>query len=299
VSEVPTTDVVTPVSAEELVAALARATPHTRLLAGGTDLVRAIRVLGSEPDTIIDLTGLTELSYVRLDGETLRIGATTTFTQLQTDPLVREHALCLGLAAAQVGSAQIRNVGTIGGNIANASPCADGATALTALGAAVTTVDGAGAVRSRAIGEVLLGPNRTSLGHDEAITEFSCAALGADRRSAFAKIGSRTAVSVARLSAALVVRFDAAAGAITGVRVALGAVGEAAFRATAVEQALEGRPADAETARLFAEGCVAAVQASIPGRYSLPYKQHAAVGLAYDAWNGLALVSPPCEPAWD
>jgi CO/xanthine dehydrogenase FAD-binding subunit len=293
------TQIVTPASVDELVAALAEATPQTRLLAGGTDLVRAIRMPGSEPDTIIELTGLTELSYVRLDGGTLRIGAATTFTQLQNDGLVREHAHCLGLAAAQVGSVQIRNVATIGGNIANASPCADGATALTALDAAVRTINGAGEVTTRPIAEVLLGPNRTSLACDEAITEFSFAALEPDRRSAFAKIGSRTAMSVARLSAALVVRFDAAAGVLADVRVALGAVGEAAFRAPGLEQTLSGRPADEETARLFAEGCVAAVQGSIPGRYSLPYKQHAAVGLAYDAWNGLALISPPCEPAWD
>ena len=210
---------------------------------------------------------------------------------------MREHALCLSLAAAQVGSVQIRNAGTIGGNIANASPCADGATALTALGAEVTTVDGAGTSRTRPLGEVLLGPSRTSLAHDEAITEFSFPALGPEHRSAFAKIGSRTAVSVARLSAALVVRFDAAAGTLADVRVSLGAVGGAAFRASRLEESLAGRPADEATAQLFAEGCVAAVQESIPGRYSLPYKQHAAVGLAYDAWNMLAL-SPPCEPAW-
>jgi CO/xanthine dehydrogenase FAD-binding subunit len=296
-SDVPVTDVVTPAGIDELVAALKAATPRTRLLAGGTDLVRAIRLPGSEPDVIIDLTGLGQLSYVRLDAGALHVGATTTFTELQRDPLVREHALCLGLAAAQVGSVQIRNVGTIGGNIANASPCADSATALTALGADVTTVDGSGTSRTRPLGEILLGPNRTSLAHNEAITEFSFAALGPEDRSAFAKIGSRTAVSVARLSAALVVRFDAAAGALAEVRVALGAVGEVAFRAPRLEQSLTGLPADEETARLFAEGCVAAVRESIPGRYSLPYKQHAAVGLAYDAWNMLAL-SPPCEPAW-
>ena len=293
----PVTQVVTPAGMDELAAALKAATPQTRLLAGGTDLVRAVRRPGSEPDVIIDLTGLDELSYVRLDGETLRVGATTTFTELQSDPLVHEHALCLGLAAAQVGSAQIRNVGTIGGNIANASPCADGATALTALGAEATTLDGAGTVRTRPLGELLLGPSQTSLAHDEAITEFSFSALGAAHRSAFAKIGSRTAVSVARLSAALVVRFDPAAGSLTDVRVALGAVGGAAFRAARLEQELQGRPVDEDTARLFAEGCVAAVQESIPGRYSLPYKRHAAVGLAYDAWNMLALVAP-CEPAW-
>ena len=84
-------------------AALAAATPRTRLLAGGTDLVRELRSPGSEPDLLIDLTGLAELAAVRLDGETLRVGALCTFTQLQWDPLVREHALCLSLAAAQVG----------------------------------------------------------------------------------------------------------------------------------------------------------------------------------------------------
>jgi CO/xanthine dehydrogenase FAD-binding subunit len=291
------TQVLTPETLDGLVAALAQATPQTRLLAGGTDLVRELRRPGHEPDLLVDLTGLAELARVRMDAETLRVGALATFTQLQWDPLVREHALCLSLAAAQVGSAQIRNAGTIGGNVANASACADGATALTALGADVVTIDGEGETRSRPIDEVLLGAGRTSLRHDEAIIEYAFPALGAEHRSAFAKIGSRTAVSVARLSAALIVRFDSAAGVLAEVRVALGAVGETAFRAPELEQRLEGRAADDESARLFAEGCVAAVQASIPGRYSLPYKQHAAVGLAYDAWNMLAL-STPSEPVW-
>jgi CO/xanthine dehydrogenase FAD-binding subunit len=297
VSDVAMTEVRSPSTLNELVSVLAQATPRTRLLAGGTDLVRTLRQPGVEPDVLIDLSGLDVLKAVRLDGEMLHVGALATFTQLQWDPLVREHAYCLSLAAAQVGSAQIRNAGTVGGNVANASPCADGVTALTVLGAVVTTVDGAGATRTRPIDEVVLGPSRTSLAHDEAVTGFAFPALGPEHRSAFSKIGSRTAVSVARLSCALVVRFDATAGTLASVRVALGAVGEAAFRASELERALEGRPADEETARLFAGGCVAAVQESIPGRYSLPYKQHAAVGLAYDAWNMLAL-SAPCEPAW-
>lgn len=290
-------EVLTPATTDELVAALARATPRTRLLAGGTDLVREIRRPGHEPDVLVDLSGVRELAGVRLDGDLLRVGALTTFTELQHDPLVREHALCLALAAAQVGSVQIRNAGTVGGNVANASPCADSATALTALEAEVVTVDGAGTTLKRPLGEVQLGPNRTSLRHDEAIVEFTFPALGLEYRTAFTKIGSRTAVSVARLSAALVVRIDAVSGTLADVRVALGAVGGAAFRGSPVEALLEGRPADAEAARILAEGCVAAVSGSIPDRPSLPYKRHAAVGLAYDSWNALALC-PPCEPAW-
>lgn len=293
----PATDILTPATRDDLVAALSRATPRTRLLAGGTDLVREIRRPGHEPDLLVDLTGLRGFAGVRLDGGTLRVGALTTFTDLQRDPLVRQHALCLALAAAQVGSVQIRNAGTVGGNIANASPCADSATALTALDAEVTTVDGAGVTLTRPIGEVLLGPNRTSLAHDQAIVEFAFPALGPEYRTAFTKIGSRTAVSVARLSAALVVRFDAASGTLADVRLALGAVGGVAFRATEVEALLEGRPADEESAHILADGCVAAICGSIPDRPSLPYKRHAAIGLAYDSWNALALC-PPCEPAW-
>jgi xanthine dehydrogenase FAD-binding subunit len=296
VSEVAATQVLTPSTRDELVSALASATPRTRLLAGGTDLIRILRRPGQDPDLLIDLSGVDELKVVRLEGDKLHIGALAAFTELQWDPLVREHALCLSLAAAQVGSAQIRNAATIGGNVVNASPCADGVTALTALDADVTTVDGSGTERTRPLGDIVLGPGRTILAYNEAVVGFASRALGAEHRSAFSKIGSRTAVSVARLSCALVVRLDPLEGTIASARVALGAVGGTAFRAHAVERALDGRPADDETARLFAEGCVAAVQGSIPGRHSLPYKQHAAVGLAYDAWNMLA-ISAPCEPA--
>lgn len=296
-SELAQIQVLSPVNHDQLVEALAQATPETRLVAGGTDLVPELRHPGCEPDLLVDLTGLAELHAVRLEEGALHVGALVTFTQLQWEPLVRRHALCLSLAAAQVGSMQIRNTGTIGGNVANASPCADGVTALMALDAEVVSVDGSGELRTRPLREVLIGPGRTSLRHDEAIVECVFPALSAEHRSAFAKVGSRTAVSVARLNAAAVVRLDASKGVVTDVRVALGAVGETAFRVPEVERELDGRAADDESACLLAEACTAAVQASIPDRYSLPYKQHAVVGLVYDAWNMLAL-GPPCEPAW-
>ncbi len=169
--------------------------------------------------------------------------------------MIREYALCQVWPRHRSGSTQIRNAGTIGGNAANASPCADGVTALTALGAEVTTLDGTGTLRTRPIHEVVLGPNCTDLAHDEAIVEFTFPAYGPDYRSAFAKIGSRTTVSVARVSAALRVRIDAEAGVLSEVYAALGAVGDTAFRATRLEQVLAGRPANEETARIFAEGC--------------------------------------------
>ena len=178
-----------------------------------------------------------------------------TFTQLQWDPLVREHALCLSLAAAQVGSAQIRNAGTIGGNIANASPCADGATALTALGAEVTTVDGAGATRTRPIGEVLLGPNRTSLAHDEAITGVlvpgarARAPLGV-RQDRLAHGGERRAAE--RGAGRPLRRGRRDASPTCAWRWARSAKSPSAPPVSS--EALEGRPADEETARAVRGG---------------------------------------------
>jgi len=290
-------EVLMPGGLQELTAALQRATPSSRLLAGGTDLMRSMHQDHWEPDLLIDLSGVRELDYVRLEDGMLRIGSMATFTELQADPLVRRHARCLAEAAAQVGSAQIRNVATVGGNVANASPCADSVTALVALGADVRTLDGGGRSATRPLAQILVGAGRTSLAPDEAITEISFAALGADQRTTFAKIGSRSTVTVARLSMALVLTYHADAGTMSEAKVALGAVGDAAFRDTRLEELLEGRPADEESARLFADGCRDAVRRSIPGRYSLPYKQHAVLGLAYDAWNALALCDR-CEPAW-
>ena len=293
----PGAEVLMPGGLRELTAALQRATPSSRLLAGGTDLMRSMHHDHWEPDLLIDLSAVRELNYVRLEEGTLRVGALTTFSELQADPLVRRHGRCLAEAAGQVGSAQIRNVATVGGNIANASPCADSVTALVALGAQVSTLDGGGDVRVRPLAEILIGSGRTSLAPGEAITEVGFAALGADQRTTFAKIGSRSTVTVARLSMALVVTYDPGAGTVSDARVALGAVGEAAFRDARLEELLEGRPANAESARLFADGCMDAVRRAIPGRYSLPYKQYAAVGLAYNAWNALGLCDR-CEPAW-
>lgn len=282
---------------EELAVALARATPRSRLLAGGTDLVRGMHHQRREPDLLIDLSGVGELDFVRLEDGWLRVGATTTFATLQAHPLVLRHARCLAEAAAQVGSVQIRNVATLGGNIANASPCADGVTALVALDAEVRTMNAGGHFATLPLTAISTGSGRTCLATSEVITEISFPALGDERHSTFAKVGSRTAVSVARLSMALVATLDPGSRTLTGVRVGLGAVAEGAFREARLEEVLEGRRADAESAAVFAAACAGAVRRAIPGRYSLPYKERAVLGLAYDAWNGLA-ACPPCEPVW-
>ncbi|MBT9135660.1 MAG: Nicotinate dehydrogenase FAD-subunit [Firmicutes bacterium] len=110
------------------------ADPDAKLLAGGTDLIVQMREGRVSPRTLVDLSRLSELSCIKLRHDTLHIGCMTTFNQVARNPLVVRHAPVLAQAARQVGSVQIRNQGTIGGNLANASPAADSIPPLITLG---------------------------------------------------------------------------------------------------------------------------------------------------------------------
>jgi xanthine dehydrogenase FAD-binding subunit len=274
---------------DELAEALGRTTSQSRLLAGGTDLVRSMTWDGLRPDLIIDLSGVRELAGIGEEEGRLLVGAATTVAQIQSDPLVRRHAACLSLAAASMGSTQIRNVASVGGNVANASPCGDTVPALLALEAVARVLGADGSITERPVREVVTGYEKTSLAHDEALTGFLIPLSGERRRSTYAKIGSRSTVTIARLSMALVVEYDSAV--LSHPRIGLGALGETAFREPRLEAFLDGRAADEETAWLFAQECASAVERAIPGRYSLAYKRAAAAGLADDAWCGLGFAS--------
>lgn len=287
-----TTPLLVPRDRAELVEALGEMTGQSRFLAGGTDLVRAMAKEQLHPDLLVDLSGVHELRGVTVAADGVRVGAATTFAQLQADPVVRRHGRCLASAAGSVGSVQIRNVATIGGNVANASPCGDSIPALLALEADAEIWDGDGQTSRRPVAEVVTAPGRTSLGPGQVIAAFVFPVLGDRWLTAFAKVGSRSTVTVARLSAAVALRLAEDGETLGSARVALGAVGETAFRDPQVEAALAGRKPTSATALVFAEACSAAVCRSIPGRYSLDYKCRAAAGLADDVWRALGFPSP-------
>ncbi len=281
----------TPASLVELTAALSAVTAQSRFLAGGTDLVRSMQQDHWIPDLIVDLGDVAELHGIQATADDLRIGAATTFTDIASDPLVGRHATCLARAAAVVGSRQTRNMATIGGNIGNASPCGDSLAPLLALEARGVVLDSGGATCERPVAEILAGPGRTTLRHDEIITELVLPLLGDDWHSTYAKLGSRTMVSVARVGMAVVVRLDAAAETIVEARVGIGALGLTAFRAEGLEQVLTGSRVNQSTRDAFVAACPDVARQSIPGRYSLPYKQEAIRGVAWDAWEDLGLES--------
>ena len=260
-----------PTSVAEAVGLLADLGPAARPVAGGTDLVVALRRGEAAPEALVDLTGIPELRALAEEGGAVRVGACVTHARLAADPLVGSRVPLLALAARVVGSAQIRNLGTLGGNVVNASVAADTPPALAALGAAAE-IAGPGGVRRVSLGDLVTGPGRTALGHAEILTAL-IVPLPGPHGAAFEKVGRRWAVSIARLSVA--VAADPARG---WARISLGGVFPSPRRIPGAETALARGfdPASAEEAGRAAEEAVRAVSG---GRPSMAYKLPVVRGL--------------------
>ena len=245
--------VVSPRGLEEAYAALAAASPGTpaRPIAGGTDLMVALTgELGEPPASVVDIWGIDALRGIHLDGDALSLGALTTYTDLRRSPLVREHLPVLAEAAATIGAAQIQNRGTLGGNIANASPAGDTLPILLATDATFVLGSDRGEREVRSI-DFWTGYRQTALAHDELVLRIRIPLL-VGRSVAFRKVGTRRAQSISKVVLAIAWRYPTAGTAGSApwseVRIALGSVAATPIRATATERALEGSPPTPETA---------------------------------------------------
>ncbi len=253
-----------PSTVSEVVDLLADLGPAARPVAGGTDLVVALRRREIAPETLVDLTGIPELQTLAGEGGAVRVGACVTHARLASDPLVGRCVPLLALAARVVGSAQIRNLGTVGGNVVNASVAADTPPALVALDAAAE-IAGPGGVRRVPLADFVTGPGATALGQAEILTAL-VVPLPGPHGAAFEKVGRRWAVSIARLSVA--VAADPARGR---ARVSLGGVFPTPRRLPEAEAAL-ARGFDTRAAEEAGRAAEAAVAEISGGRPSMAYK---------------------------
>lgn len=276
-----------PKNIPELVESLKKATENTKILAGGTDLVISLREGKIKPDIIIDISGVSEIDYIKEDDENILIGALTTFTEIAENQSVVKCAKCLAEASDTVGSKQIRNRGTIGGNVGNSSPAGDTLPVLMALEAKVLVIDSEGKTDELSVADVLVGQNKTSLNCNQAIIGVKIPKQNGNWISTFTKIGSRMAVTIAKLSIALNLDYNAEENVIKTARLGLGAVGKTAYRATRIEELLQNKKVTKELADQFAEELSAEIEKAIPGRASLPYKKEAVKGVAYEAFENL------------
>jgi xanthine dehydrogenase small subunit len=208
-----------------------------RPIAGGTDLmVQLAADVAEPPERIIDLWRLDELRGIDYDGYEVAIGALTTHAELRHSPVIRARLPALADAAATVGAAQIQNRGTIGGNIANASPAGDTLPVLLAVDATFTLGSAAGERPVRAA-DFWVSYRRTALRPDELLLRIGFP-VERHRHTRFRKIGTRQAQAISKVVMALSYREDG--GVWRDVRLALGSVAPTPIRARETESVLEG-----------------------------------------------------------
>ena len=242
--------VVSPTSLADAYAVLGEA--PARPIAGGTDLMVALAgELGEPPEHMLDLWRLDELRGITLEGDTMQLGALTTYTEIRRSPVCLEHLPALVEAAATIGAAQIQNRGTIGGNAVNASPAGDTLPVLLALDASFVCGSSRG---EREVPAASFWPayRQTALAPDELLLRLRIP-LVAGRETRFRKVGTRRAQSISKVVMAISFRAVAQASPWTEVRLALGSVAPTPIRAQATEAALEGQAPTPATAERAAE----------------------------------------------
>lgn len=219
------------------------------ILAGGTDLMPQSRSAKSPlRPTLMNIRRIADLAGISETADAIRIGALTTITELRDAPLVRERLQALWQACDHFASDQIRNAGTLGGNICNASPAGDTLVPLLVLDARVVLAarpNGAIKTRTVRLADFLLGPGKTARAADELLVAVEIPMPAQNAMSTFFKFGTRPALDISVISIGLsAVR---AGDRLNGVRLAFGAVAPRPIRAPAAEAALEGKALDDAT----------------------------------------------------
>lgn len=229
-----------PTELEQALKLLSELKEECTVIAGGTDLVPALRtgrISLPEGFHIIDISAIQELDYIITDDGMVRIGAITRVSDIGESPVVKEDVPILADAASQLGSLQVRNLGTIGGNLCNASPAADTAPPLLALDAKVNVM-GISGQRLVPLAEFFTGPGETILALGEVLAEVQIPITEA-AGSCFIKLGRRNAFTLSIVSVATLVKVKD--GIFVDVRIALGAVAPTPIRASQAEEYLIGK----------------------------------------------------------
>lgn len=240
-----------PTTLNECAQMLAEHKGKARLLAGGTDLIIQMEQHKRKPEVVIYAMRIPELSGVRAEADgSVRIGATTTLREIETSPVIREKFPVLSYAASTVGSVQIRNLATVGGNVCNASPAGDTLPALLVLGAQarIKSVNGE---RTILLEEVFTGPGQTCLAPEEFLVELIIPADAASLSAIYYKQCVRQAMDIAVVGVGISVKRSN--GTCDDVRIALGAVAPVPLRAKAAEDVVRGRKVDGKLIQQAAE----------------------------------------------
>ena len=229
-----------PENLDDCLRMLAERGPETKLLAGGTDLLPQMKNGMITPKRVIDLSGVARVRILESDGtKGLRIGAAVPARKVEEDPRVRSAYAGVAEAAALLGSVQVRNLATVGGNLCNAAPSADMAPPLMAL-EAQAVIAGPKGERRVPLADFFTGVRRTVLGPDEILVEVVAPSPGPRSGGCYIRHTPRRELDIAVVGVAAQVTLTD--GICAKARIALAAVAPTPVRAAAAEAALEGKP---------------------------------------------------------
>ncbi|MGH2560145.1 MAG: FAD binding domain-containing protein [Thermomicrobiales bacterium] len=274
-----------PTTIAETRALLAEFGSRARIVAGGTDVIVELSRGVRPTETLIDVTAIPGLKYVREEDGVVRLGALATHNDVVASSICIERALPLAQACWEVGAPQLRTRATVAGNLVTASPANDTITPLMALEAEMILVSVRGE-RVVALRDFYLGVRRTLLQSDELVREIRFPALRDDQRGLFLKLGLRRAQAISVIDLAFVLTFDAET--VTEARIALGSVAPTIIRATDAELFLVDKRLDAETCRIASELIRDAASPIDDVRGSASYRQKTLVNLAAHGLERLA-----------
>jgi CO/xanthine dehydrogenase FAD-binding subunit len=222
---------------------------EAKLIAGGTDIIPAMRKEALSPQALIDLSHLKNLGFIKEEKNRIRVGSLTTISEIASSNMIQRHASILVNAANQLGNPLVRNRATIAGNLTDASPAADTAVPLLALEASVITVRSAGKGRKIPIDRFFAGPHETILKKDEMIKEIICPKPHPKAKGGYSKLGLRNAMAISVVSVAILLEMEE--DKCRKVRIALGAVAPTPIRAYRTEKIL----ADKKVSKELVDAC--------------------------------------------
>jgi CO/xanthine dehydrogenase FAD-binding subunit len=246
-----------PTTIQEAIARLAELGPKARILAGGCELLPAIRRRLAPVTDVVSLSHVPSLSAVRLDGTALHVGPMASLRMVAREPAVGRFFVALGEGVASVASVQVRATGTLVGNLCVATPASDLAPPLLVMDAELR-VEGPRGGRVMPLADLFAGAKRNTLAADEIVTRVSVLRPAAGVGTAFAKL-ARTSGDCAKINAATYLELRE--GVCVGARIVLGAVAATPIRAPQAEAVLQGSRLDDETLRCAS---VTAVERILP-----------------------------------
>lgn len=232
-------DYFAPATLDEALAKLGQQAGGAQIIAGGTDLLPRMRAGLVNPNLLVDLASLA-LAGIRREGSFVYLGARVTHAQVLESKLLRQHYPALVVACEAIGGPSIRNRGTLGGNLVNASPAADAAPPLLVYDADLLLVS-QGAERCLPLADFFFGPGKTALARDEILKEVRLPVPSGRTAAAFLKLGKRQAMAIAVVSVAVRLTLNQNSR-IDQARIALGSVAPRPLRAMESEKVLLGRP---------------------------------------------------------